>query len=133
VVRYSAPLGLEFYEGEMFPDFVGDVFVSLHGSWNRGRRTGYKVVRVLMDNGQPTGIYEDFMTGFVLSADQVWGRPVGVGIGGDGSILVSEDGAGTIWRVTAAPQQDAAAPAPVEAAPPPGAPAPGPAGAAPGP
>jgi glucose/arabinose dehydrogenase len=120
---HSAPLGLSFYEGEMFPELVGDVIVAMHGSWNRGKRTGYKVVRVRMTDGQPTGIYEDFITGFVLSADEVWGRPVGVAVAGDGSILISEDGSGTIWRVTAAPnrtiEEEAAAPEPPPAEQPP--------------
>jgi glucose/arabinose dehydrogenase len=98
---HSAPLNIAFYEGDMFPaDYKGDAFVAMHGSWNRGARTGYKVVRLLFDNGKPTGEYEDFMTGFVLSADDVWGRPVGVAVGKDGSLFVTEDGAGTIWRVS---------------------------------
>jgi glucose/arabinose dehydrogenase len=85
----------------MFPaEYKGDAFVTLHGSWNRGNRTGYKVVRVLLKDGKPTGEYEDFMTGFVESADNVWGRPVGVAVAKDGSLIVTEDGAGTIWRVS---------------------------------
>jgi len=76
-------------------------FVALHGSWNRAERTGYKVVRLLFDNaGKPTGEYEDFMTGFVISDKQVWGRPVGVAVAKDGSLFVTEDGNGTIWRVS---------------------------------
>jgi glucose/arabinose dehydrogenase len=98
---HSAPLQITFYEGEAFPaDFKGSVFVTLHGSWNRGQRTGYKVIRLLFKNGIPTGEYEDFMTGFVISDTQVWGRPVGVAVARDGSLLVSEDGNGTIWRVS---------------------------------
>jgi glucose/arabinose dehydrogenase len=99
---HSAPLGIAFYEGSMFPaEYKGNAFVTLHGSWNRGNRTGYKVVRVLMDkDGKPTGEYQDFMTGFVLSQKQVWGRPVGIAVGQDGALYVSEDGSGTIWRVT---------------------------------
>ena len=99
---HSAPLGITFYEGDMFPaDYRGDAFVAMHGSWNRGERTGYKVVRMMADeNGKPTGEYQDFMTGFVLSKDKVWGRPVGVTVARDGSLYVTEDGAGTIWRVT---------------------------------
>ena len=98
---HSAPLNIAFYDGAMFPaEYKGDAFVAMHGSWNRGNRTGYKVVRVLFDNGKPTGIYEDFMTGFVQSADAVWGRPVGVAVAKDGSLIVTEDGAGTIWQVT---------------------------------
>jgi glucose/arabinose dehydrogenase len=99
---HSAPLNLTFYEGDMFPaEYKGDAFVAFHGSWNRGNRTGYKVVRMMFDDeGRPTGEYQDFMTGFVLSQDEVWGRPVGVTVAKDGSLLVTEDGAGTIWRVT---------------------------------
>ena len=72
----------------------------MHGSWNRGTRTGYKVVRLKFENGLPTGAYEDFVTGFGISADSVWGRPVGVVVAHDGSLLVSEDGNGTIWRIS---------------------------------
>jgi glucose/arabinose dehydrogenase len=99
---HSAPLGITFYEGDLFPaEYKGDAFVTLHGSWNRGNRTGYKVVRMMVDDeGKPTGEYQDFMTGFVLSQDDVWGRPVGVTVAEDGSLYVTEDGAGTIWRVT---------------------------------
>jgi glucose/arabinose dehydrogenase len=72
----------------------------MHGSWNRGKRTGYKVVRLLFDEaGKPTGAYEDFMTGMVVSDTDVWGRPVGVAVGQDGSLFVSEDGNGSIWRI----------------------------------
>jgi glucose/arabinose dehydrogenase len=98
---HSAPLGIAFYEGSAFPPaYKGDAFVTLHGSWNRSDRTGYKVVRLIFDKGRPTGAYEDFMTGFVLSKNGVWGRPVGVAVAKDGALLVSEDGSGTIWRVT---------------------------------
>jgi glucose/arabinose dehydrogenase len=98
---HSAPLGMIFYEGDDFPaDYRGDAFVTMHGSWNRGVRTGYKVVRLHFDNGKPTGQYEDFMTGFVVSDSEVWGRPVGVAVAKDGSLFVTEDGSGTIWRVT---------------------------------
>jgi glucose/arabinose dehydrogenase len=72
-----------------------------HGSWNRARRTGYKVIRISLDaNGAPTGEYQDFLTGFVVDDDAVWGRPVGVTVDADGALLVSEDANGTIWRVT---------------------------------
>jgi glucose/arabinose dehydrogenase len=98
---HSAPLQIAFYEQDAFPaGYKGSAFVTLHGSWNRGQRTGYKVVRLLFDNGRPTGEYEDFMTGFVTSDKQVWGRPVGVAVAKDGSLLVTEDGNGTIWRVS---------------------------------
>lgn len=97
---HSAPLNIVFYEGGNFPaEYKGDAFVALHGSWNRGKRTGYKVVRLLFKDGKPTGEYEDFMTGFVVSDAEVWGRPVGVAVAKDGSLIVTEDGSGTIWRV----------------------------------
>jgi glucose/arabinose dehydrogenase len=98
---HSAPLQIVFYQGDNFPaEYRGDAFVALHGSWNRARRTGYKIVRLLFDkNGKPTGAYEDFMTGFVAGDNAVWGRPVGVAIAQDGALLVCEDGNGTIWRV----------------------------------
>jgi glucose/arabinose dehydrogenase len=97
---HSAPLNIAFYEGENFPaEYRGDAFVALHGSWNRNTRTGYKVVRLKFRDGRPTGEYEDFMTGFVVSNDAVWGRPVGVEVAKDGSLIVTEDGNGTIWRV----------------------------------
>ncbi len=100
IQAHSAPLGLVFYTGDAFPpEYKGDGFATLHGSWNRGLRTGYKVVRILMDHGKATGKYEDFMTGFVLSDDEVWGRPVGIAVAHDGAMLVGEDGNGTIWRV----------------------------------
>ena len=99
---HSAPPQIVFYEGNDFPaSYKGSAFVALHGSWNRAERTGYKVVRLLFDNaGKPTGEYEDFMTGFVISDSQVWGRPVGVAVAKDGSLFVTEDGNGTIWRVS---------------------------------
>ena len=74
----------------------------LHGSWNRSKRAGYKVVRLLFDNaGKPTGEVEDFMTGFVVSDREVWGRPVGVVVAQDGTLFVTEDGNGSIWRISA--------------------------------
>ncbi|RVD22342.1 sorbosone dehydrogenase family protein [Mesorhizobium sp. M4B.F.Ca.ET.017.02.2.1] len=98
---HSAPLNIAFYEGGSFPaDYRGDAFVALHGSWNRGVRTGYKVVRLKFKDGKPTGEYEDFATGFVISDDDVWGRPVGVTVAKDGALILTEDGNGTIWRVT---------------------------------
>ncbi|CCV10336.1 sorbosone dehydrogenase family protein [Mesorhizobium sp. STM 4661] len=98
---HSAPLNIVFYDGKSFPpDYPGDAFVALHGSWNRGVRTGYKVVRLKFRDGKPTGEYEDFMTGFVVSDEAVWGRPVGVAVAKDGALIVTEDGNGTIWRVT---------------------------------
>ncbi|MGA2128276.1 MAG: sorbosone dehydrogenase family protein [Xanthobacteraceae bacterium] len=98
---HSASLGLTFYQGQQFPaDHVGNAFAAEHGSWNRSKRTGYKVVRVIVKDGVPTGEYEDFVTGFVVGEASVWGRPVGVTVARDGSLLVSEDANGTIWRVS---------------------------------
>lgn len=98
---HSASLGLTFYEGSNFPaEYRGDAFAAEHGSWNRSKRTGYKVVRIRLRDGVPTGEYQDFVTGFVVSESAVWGRPVGVTVARDGALLVSEDGNGTIWRVT---------------------------------
>jgi glucose/arabinose dehydrogenase len=97
---HSAPLGIAFYEGAQFPPaYRGDAFVTLRGSWNRARRTGYTVIRLRFANGKPTGEYEDFLTGFVASDQAVWARPVGIAAAHDGSLLVSEDGNGTIWRI----------------------------------
>jgi glucose/arabinose dehydrogenase len=99
---HSAPLSIAFYDKDKFPqDYRGDAFITLHGSWNRSNRTGYKVVRMIMKDGKPTGEYADFITGFVVDDEHVWGRPVGVAVAHDGSLIVSEDGSGTMWRVTA--------------------------------
>jgi glucose/arabinose dehydrogenase len=101
IQAHSAPLGITFYSGNQFPsDYKGDAFVALHGSWNRSTLTGYKVVRLVMKYGKPTGAYEDFLVGFVGDDRNVWGRPVGVGVTHDGSLLVSDDGSNSIWRVS---------------------------------
>jgi len=98
---HSAPLGITFYEGGQFPaEYRGDAFVAFHGSWNRAKRTGYKVVRLLMTDGRPTGVYEDFLVGFVAGDAGVWGRPVDVAVTRDGALLVTDDEGGAIWRVT---------------------------------
>jgi glucose/arabinose dehydrogenase len=98
---HTAPLGLTFYNGGQFPaDYRGDAFVAMHGSWDRTVRDGYKVVRLRFSAGRPTGIAEDFLTGFVVDDHSVGGRPVGVAVGRDGALLVSDDGSGSIWRVT---------------------------------
>ena len=81
------------------PDYHGDAFVALHGSWNRATRTGYKLVRIPIRGGVPTGGYEDFLTGFVTTDRNVWGRPVGVTVAHDGALLMTEDANGTIWRI----------------------------------
>lgn len=99
---HSAPLGLAFYTAAQFPaDYRGNAFVALHGSWNRGNRTGYKVVRIPLENGKAGGMYEDFLTGLVTGDGAVWARPVGVAVAHDGSLLVTEDMHGFVWRITA--------------------------------
>jgi glucose/arabinose dehydrogenase len=103
VQAHSASLNLCFYTGDQFPsDYKGDIFAAFHGSWNRIKRTGYKVVRVPFDRstGKARGEYEDFLTGFVTPEGKVWGRPVGLTVAKDGSLLISEDANGTIWRVS---------------------------------
>jgi glucose/arabinose dehydrogenase len=90
-----------FYSGDQFPpDYKGNAFAAEHGSWNRATRTGYKIIRAIVQNGVPTGEYEDFVTGFVVNDTSVWGRPVGVAQAKDGALIFSEDGNGTIWRVS---------------------------------
>lgn len=101
IQAHSASLGLVFYNGKMFPpEYSGDGFAAEHGSWNRSKRTGYKVIRIRLKDGLPTGEYQDFVTGFVVNDSEVWGRPVGVAVAHDGALLVSEDANGTIWRIT---------------------------------
>ena len=101
IQAHSASLGLTFYTGKMFgAEYSGDGFAAEHGSWNRSSRTGYKVIRIRLKDGVPTGAYEDFVTGFVVDDRGVWGRPVGVAVAHAGALLVSEDGSGTIWRVS---------------------------------
>jgi hypothetical protein len=87
------------------PQYHGDAFVALHGSWNRATRTGYKLVRIPLNNGVPTGRYDDFLTGFVTTDRNVWGRPVGVAVARDGALLMTEDANGTIWRIAYARSQ----------------------------
>ncbi len=100
VQSHSASLCMTFYTGEQFPqEYRQDAFAAEHGSWNRARRTGYKVIRVPFKDGKATGEYEDFLIGFVTPEGNVWGRPVGVAVAKDGALLVSDDGSGTIWRV----------------------------------
>jgi glucose/arabinose dehydrogenase/mono/diheme cytochrome c family protein len=98
---HNASLEIAFYEGKQFPaEFKGDIFASQHGSWNKSLRAGYEVIRVpLHQTGRASGEYEDFVTGFVLPDGNVWGRPVGITVAPDGSLLVTDDGSNTIWRV----------------------------------
>jgi glucose/arabinose dehydrogenase len=100
VQAHSAPLGLAFYTGTMFPgEYHNDAFMTYHGSWNRSTPTGAKVVRVRVQSGQPVST-EDFVTGWQLADGRRWGRPVAVLVAADGALLVSDDFAGRIWRVT---------------------------------
>ncbi len=97
---HYASLCMTFYTGSSFPrEFQNEGFASEHGSWNRARRVGYKVIRIPNKNGVPTGEFEDFMTGFVTPEGQVWGRPVGVTVAQDGALMVTDDGSGTVWRI----------------------------------
>jgi glucose/arabinose dehydrogenase len=99
---HNASLELTFYQSDKFPaEYRGDIFASEHGSWNRAVRVGYEVIRVpLHQTGKATGEYQDFLTGFVLPDGHVWGRPVGIAVAPDGSLLVSDDGSNSIWRVS---------------------------------
>jgi glucose/arabinose dehydrogenase len=101
VQPHFAPLQIAFYTGSQFPTiYKGDIFVASHGSWNRSVRGGYELLRVLLQSGTASGVYEDFMTGFVNADGTVWGRPVGVTVGSDGSLFVSDDGSNSIWHIT---------------------------------
>lgn len=105
IQAHSGPLGITFYEGAQFPaEYRGDAFVALHGSWNRAQRTGYKIIRLKFSDGIPTGEYEDFLVGFVVDDTRVWGRPVDVAVAPDGSLLMSEDANGTLWRISYEPE-----------------------------
>jgi glucose/arabinose dehydrogenase len=99
---HNASLEFTFYQGDKFPsEYKGDIFASEHGSWNKAVRVGYEVIRVpLHQTGHASGEYEDFLTGFVLPDGNVWGRPVGMVEAPDGSLLVSDDGSNSIWRVS---------------------------------
>jgi len=101
VQSHSASLEMTFYTGSQFPsEYRNEAFAAEHGSWNRSKRTGYKVIRVPVRDGKPTGEYEDFMTGFVTRDGHVWGRPVGVAVAADGALFVSDDGGEVIWKVS---------------------------------
>ncbi len=97
---HSAPLGLTFYSGDAIGSYDGDMFVAFHGSWNRTVPTGYKVVRIPFEDGQPTGEVVDFVTGWLLDDGEFWGRPVDVLVAADGSLLISDDAGGRIYRVS---------------------------------
>jgi len=102
---HSAALNLTFYTAtsgaSAFPkEYVGDAFAVFHGSWNRAFRTGHKIVRVRMKDGQPTGKYDDFLTGFIVDDGNAWGRPVATVVDHDGSLLLSDDGANVVYRIS---------------------------------
>lgn len=98
---HSAPLGLVFYTGTTFPaEYQDDLFIAFHGSWNRSELTGYKVVRLPFANGQPADQVEDFATGWLNGANgEVQGRPVGLAVGPDGALYISDDKGGLIYRI----------------------------------
>ena len=97
---HNASLGLTFYDGTQFPhEYRGDLFAAEHGSWNRANQSGHEVVRVPLDKGHASGAYEDFLT-FLGPDGQAWGRPVGVAVGHDGALYVTDDGSRAIWRVS---------------------------------
>jgi glucose/arabinose dehydrogenase len=99
---HNASLQITVYDGKMFPaEYQGSIFAGEHGSWNRSSRTGYAVIRVPMKNGKATGEYQDFMTGFVVSDTEVWGRPVGVAVAQDGALIVTDDASNIVWRIAA--------------------------------
>ena len=103
IAAHSAPLGLVFYGRAQFPKaYRGGAFVALHGSWNRSSFAGYKVIYVPFADGKPSGPAEDFLTGFVKDegAGEVYGRPAGLAVAADGSLLVADDAGGALWRVT---------------------------------
>ena len=102
VGSHTASLGLAFYDKTQFPaKYQNGAFIGQHGSWNRSKLSGYKVMFVPFKNGKPAGKPEDFLTGFVENEKKVYGRPVGVTVMEDGSMLVNDDSGGIVWRVSA--------------------------------
>jgi len=100
IQAHSASLGMTFYDGKMFPaEYSGDAFAAEHGSWNHSQGSGREVIRIPIEKGRATGVYQDFLTGFTTDGT-AWGRPVGVAVATDGSLLVTDDGARVIWRVS---------------------------------
>ena len=107
--NHTASLGLAFYTGDSFPEkYHGGAFVGQHGSWNRSKFTGYKLVFVPFDSEGKPQPPEDFLTGFIADGEksEVWGRPTGVEMLPDGSLLLCDDDAGIIWRITADPKEE---------------------------
>jgi glucose/arabinose dehydrogenase len=107
---HSASLCMRFYTARQFPaQYRGGAFAAEHGSWNRARRTGYKIIYVPLKDGKAAGEYDDFMTGFVTDSGDVWGRPVGMTVDSQGSLLMVDDGANRLWRIRYTGAPDAAA------------------------
>jgi glucose/arabinose dehydrogenase len=101
ITPHSASLGFAFYTGTQFPqEYRGDLFVAEHGSWNRSRRSGSEVIRIPLEKGKASGVYQDFLTGFMTPSGDLWGRPVAVTVARDGSIYVTDDGSRSIWHVS---------------------------------
>jgi glucose/arabinose dehydrogenase len=98
---HDASLQITFYRGKRFPnEYEGDIFATQHGSWNKSVRAGYEVIRIPRhQSGRASGEYQDFVTGFVMPDGQVWGRPVGITVAPDGSLLLTDDGSNSIWRI----------------------------------
>ncbi len=110
IQSHSASLCMTFHTGTQFPEkYRGWAFAAEHGSWNRARRTGYKVIAIPMNDGKATGEYEDFLVGFVTESGDVWGRPVGVTVDSSGALIMADDGGNCIWRVRYAPKTQAQA------------------------
>jgi glucose/arabinose dehydrogenase len=100
---HVAPLGLVFYTGANLPPaYRGGAFVGEHGSWNRKKLNGYKVVYVPFAGGRPSGPAQDVVTGFLTDGDKARGRPVGLAVDAQGGLLIADDVGNTVWRVTAA-------------------------------
>jgi len=100
---HTASLGLAFYKGNTFPaKYKNGMFIGQHGSWNRKELSGYKVVFVPFKNGKPSGTPEDFLTGFIanIEKNEVHGRPVGLAVLPDGSLLVADDASDVIWKIS---------------------------------
>ena len=104
-VAHSAATNIQFYTAtsgaSLFPrEYRGQGFAVLHGSWNRGHRTGHKIVMIPIRNEKPTGEYVDFLTGFITPDNGAWGRPVAISVLKDGSMLLADDGANLIYRIS---------------------------------
>jgi len=104
---HTASLGLAFYTAQALPALRGHALIGQHGSWNRSPRAGYKVVAVPFEQGRPSGMPKEILGGFLSAEDEAYGRPVGVVVAADGSVLVADDVGGVVWRISAATQSAA--------------------------